>query len=204
MKEKTIKIYRFDELSKEAQMKVVENHGADFVNDDYWYEYVYEDFKDELKSKYGFVVEDMSFRGFWSQGDGASFTGEFVDPIEASEKFLAKYTIKCERDMMCDLITSLEITRDYSQSVHKNSVSCAFNIRGLCDIHDERMDFFLERRGTYDKLERKVNDWKDNMCDKLYKELEDTYDFLTSYDHVADYYTNCDDEEQFLEDGSDA
>ena len=203
MKEKVIKIYKFSELSREAQMKVVENHGDDFVSDDWWYECVYEDFKDELE-RYGFKVDDISFSGFWNPGDGASFTGEFVDPIEAAEKFLAKYTIKAERNMMSDLITSLEITRDDYREVHHNSVSCSFSIRDLCDIHDERMDAFLERRGTYEKLERLVNALKDTMCDKLYRELEDIHNFLTSYDHVADYYTNCDDEEQFLEDGSDA
>ena len=204
MKEKTIKIYRFDELSREAQEKVVENHWQDFVQYDWWQD-IFEDFTIKLRKEYGFKVGNIRFSGFGSQGDGASFTGEFDDPIEASEKFLAKYTIKAERNMLSDLINYLGIVRDTGRYVHKNTVSCVFDIKEIWgDYHEQREDAFLERRGTYGKLVKKVEAWKDNMCDELYKELEEMYDFLTGYEHISDYYTNCDDEEQFLEDGSDA
>ena len=204
MKEKTIKIYKFSELSREAQMKVVENHGGDFVNNDYWYEWVYEDFKDELESKYGFIVEDMSFSGFWSQGDGASFTGEFADPIEVVDTLLNDYLYPIEQVCLKNLVDYIGITRDTNHYVHKYTVSCAFSIKDIETNKEELWDNTLEQRRSYDTLERKINEWKNEMCDKLYRELEDTYDFLTGYEHVADYYTNCDDEEQFLEDGSDA
>lgn len=204
MKEKTIKIYRFDELSKEAQMKVVENHGVDFVNNDYWYEYVYEDFKDELKNEYGFEADDISFSGFWNQGDGASFTGEFVDPIEVVDKMLKPYLTNVERVCLSNLVDYIGVTRDTNRYAHKYTVSCAFSIKDIETDKEELWDNLLEQRHVYDTLERKINAWKNAMCDKLYKDLEETYKWLTSYDHVADYYIICDDEEQFLEDGSDA
>ena len=44
-----------------------------------WYECIVEDFCERVLPHFGLTVcpEDVSFSGFWSQGDGASFTGLF-------------------------------------------------------------------------------------------------------------------------------
>lgn len=73
----TIKIYSFDELNAEAKQVAI-NH---FKNDpnylDYdWWCYVYDDVKSALEV-IGFSDTDISFSGFWSQGDGARFTGNY-------------------------------------------------------------------------------------------------------------------------------
>lgn len=43
---------------------------------DGWYENVFEDAK-TIGALMGFVIRDIGFSGFWSQGDGAHFTGFF-------------------------------------------------------------------------------------------------------------------------------
>src|SRR5678815_5154732 len=44
-----------------------------------WYEFTIEDFCDNICPHFGLDVsyKDVAFSGFWSQGDGASFTGDF-------------------------------------------------------------------------------------------------------------------------------
>lgn len=68
-----IPLFKFDELGTECQQEVVENH-RDINVDHEWYEAEIEWFKDEMKIK-GYVVEDVSFSGFYSQGDGALWIG---------------------------------------------------------------------------------------------------------------------------------
>ena len=69
---KEIGIYFFDELPEELQKEVlIKNH--DFNTDFYWSDMELDYWKDKLNSM-GFEDADISFSGFWSQGDGASFT----------------------------------------------------------------------------------------------------------------------------------
>lgn len=42
-----------------------------------WWDSVYDDFK-TIAALLGFDAQDMQFSGFWSQGDGASFTGDYA------------------------------------------------------------------------------------------------------------------------------
>jgi len=65
--------YRYHELPDSAK-DVARNHYIEnWIHDD-WYDYVYENAKEE-GGDYGFDIEDINFSGFWSQGDGAMWTG---------------------------------------------------------------------------------------------------------------------------------
>lgn len=66
------KTYEFDELSDDAKKTAIENH-RDWNLFHNWYEYTIEMWKERLES-IGFEDADISFSGFCSQGDGASFT----------------------------------------------------------------------------------------------------------------------------------
>ena len=63
----------FKELSKNRQWEIIDSQ----MGDD-WYEPIIEDIKAELE-EFGISEPDIQFSGFWSQGDGASFTCESVD-----------------------------------------------------------------------------------------------------------------------------
>jgi hypothetical protein len=65
----------FKELSEDRQFEIVENS----MGDD-WHESIIEDIKAELE-ELGISEPDIQFSGFWSQGDGASFTCDGVDLI---------------------------------------------------------------------------------------------------------------------------
>lgn len=75
MKTKTIELFTFDELSENAKQKAIESLWDINVNYD-WYECLISEFEDQLMNA-GFSNIKINFSGFYSQGDGLSFTGDF-------------------------------------------------------------------------------------------------------------------------------
>lgn len=69
-------IYRFDELSESAKEKARDWWRAGSCGDNFWSEYVIEDAK-ECAAILGITIENIYWSGFCSQGDGASFTGDY-------------------------------------------------------------------------------------------------------------------------------
>lgn len=72
--------FSFDELSSDIQEKVLSDYKEEYMDhmDPWWYEDVIENFQSELENS---GLEDIkcNFTGFWSQGDGASFTANVRD-----------------------------------------------------------------------------------------------------------------------------
>lgn len=69
-------LYKFDELSDEAKEEAISKNRDINVDDEYWFEHIYEDAK-TIGSLIGITIENIYFRGFCSQGDGACFTGSY-------------------------------------------------------------------------------------------------------------------------------
>lgn len=67
----------YDQLSDEAKETAREKVRESETGDEWW-DFIYDDWKERLEKK-GFMVPDIAFSGFWSQGDGASFTCKYVD-----------------------------------------------------------------------------------------------------------------------------
>lgn len=81
-----VKIYQYRELKRMAargklDRDVLEKIHSDWsegaCSDDYWHEYLLgEDYWKAALAQIGFGYPDIRFSGFWSQGDGASFTAQ--------------------------------------------------------------------------------------------------------------------------------
>ena len=71
-------LYDIDDLkkpeNKHLKARVLDKYN-DINTSHEWYDNIEDDIKEELK-QLGFYNVDMRFSGFWSQGDGASITGE--------------------------------------------------------------------------------------------------------------------------------
>lgn len=76
MRQETIvKTYlKFSELNEKQQEQVIENLSDINICDD-WFQSTYDYYESKLK-KLGFYDVKFEFSGFWSQGDGASFTAK--------------------------------------------------------------------------------------------------------------------------------
>lgn len=160
MRQIKINLYQFDELDKKAQEKALENFRSINVEWD-WYEPVYEEFK-EIASEYGIEVDDMNFSGFYSQGDGASFTGEISDFKKFAEK------------------TGLEKLARFSKVIEENLTMKIkrYNV----DVYGS----YVSHPAIENPIEGKLREVKEELCEKLYRILEEEYDYLTSNEVVKE------------------
>jgi hypothetical protein len=76
MKTVEVKLYTIDELSDTAQAKAIEHFRDGQADDTYWHEFVFDDAK-EIGALMGITIKDIYFSGFYSQGDGACFEGDY-------------------------------------------------------------------------------------------------------------------------------
>ena len=84
----------YDQLADLAQERARDWYRRAFEHDDMWHEHTLDEWKAEL-AEMGFVDADIAFSGFWSQGDGASFTCPRFDIFKYAEFF--KYGQPTER-----------------------------------------------------------------------------------------------------------
>ena len=71
-----IKTFKFNELSPEAQQVAIDQYRESDHLIDGWHEHIEEDFHAILEM-IGVYNIDSQFCGFWSQGNGASFSGKY-------------------------------------------------------------------------------------------------------------------------------
>jgi len=69
----------FNDLPEDRQLEILSGRMEHM--DDYWHECIISDFTEELES-FGFREPEINFSGFWSQGDGASFTSNRIDILQ--------------------------------------------------------------------------------------------------------------------------
>lgn len=130
----TITVYKFDELEGRAKEKAAETL-RDWATDHEWWDAVYAIAKED-GAKRGFEIEDIRFSGFWSQGDGASWTGsvdvkQFVEwMLEQPEDTPAHRWIDADRHRYLCLIELMNdgwiarivsVTRNGYHYVHENT-----------------------------------------------------------------------------------
>lgn len=80
-----ITVYKFNELEGRAKENA-RNKLIEWATDHEWWDAGYANAKED-GAKRGFDIEDIRFSGFWSQGDGASWTGS-VDVTQFIEFML--------------------------------------------------------------------------------------------------------------------
>lgn len=77
-----VQVFTYDQLpDDQAKEKAVEWYGSD-TSDDFWSEYTLDDWKEFLTDMgFGYDTDhvEIGYSGFWSQGDGASFTCKTFD-----------------------------------------------------------------------------------------------------------------------------
>jgi hypothetical protein len=190
-----------------TKQKLIDKYRDININNDWW-EPVYDFFTEDM-ANLGIRVDEMYFRGFWSQGDGACFEGSVSDwPV-----FLAKHGT--DNPVLADHAKkhfSFGCTHRHFY-YHENSVSydCDLPIPdSSSDIHfaedyspypvdDLRTSAWLSVLNQYDstKLEDEFQDIFRSHMQDLYSRLEDEYEHLTSDEAVWEaVVANCLDKEE--------
>lgn len=215
-------VFTFEELPENIQEKAIDNL-RDINVDHNWYEYSFDYYK-ELLENVGFENAEISFSGFWSQGDGASFVADcdaqkilnyMFFENEGQMSWLIKKGLKdkaMEEVKRWNLWFTMaenhgsihfSIKRNSSRYSHENTIS-----------PDVEIDTDYQDKGTWnngawesvfmskvnqEKLETMFEEYVRDWCRKIYKGLESEYEYLTSDESVLD--TILANEYLFTEDG---
>ena len=155
-----------------------------------WWDYTYEDFKVEMQTK-GITVDEMNFTGFYSQGDGASFTGrvdmiQFLKVHDIDHKYMAASFFAEQGELWA------EITRGSSRYSHENSVSINLMVDSYNNYAEgsTRYEVYETMQEVLDleipDLEKEVEDICKGYMRDLYAKLRDEYEHLTSREAIWD------------------
>ena len=192
---KIVKTYSFNELSDEAK-QVAFNNNSD-INVDHWdwYDSTKYDFHTILELV-GFYNIDSNFSGFYSQGDGASFSANYRykkgclkavkqhAPNDVALHSIIEGIISHQKNN--GYLLSCEVSKRGNYS-HSNTMR--FNWYKNDDGFDWKNDFIED---DLEQLFRGLADW-------YYSRLGSEHEYLTSFDAVAEMLEA--NEIQFLENG---
>lgn len=179
---------RWVALSEKRQDELLEEHRDDDV-DHGWWEFTYEDFKEKCTGL-GLRVDDISFSGFFSQGDGACFSGHVNDwslilPLIKRESLLS---------------LAQEHGWSWGVSGRDHHYCHAQTMGGELDAHlpdnpysenDEPLQhdaWNIANPVTYDdldKLNSELTDYCRELANELYHDLEREHDYLTDDEQVV-------------------
>lgn len=149
-----------------------------------WFDFVYEDFK-SICEILGIELDkyEPCFSGFWSQGDGASFTGDYrsewsKDAVGRIRQYAPMdNTLHRIADGLLEASKSFPIFARISRRgsyYHEQTMYLSeFEISDDCDEDDVTQEVFSS-------VEEKVLDCMKDLALWLYGKLEEEYDHLTS------------------------
>ena len=151
-----------------------------------------------------YTTKKIFFSGFWSQGDGACFTGSYSCAPEA----IAKITAECDDAKLLDLATRLTVVQvaakiQYGCTVEARiTTSGSYSHSGTMNVETSYTDDIDDSDETADAIEAtdaEITDYMREFADWIYAQLEAEYDYLTSDEHLTEYLVE--DENLFDEDG---
>ena len=202
----TITAYKFSELTGSAKERA-RSTLTEWRTNYNWYDNVYEN-ATEYAEQFGYYIEDIQFSGFWSQGDGASWTGE-INLMEFIEKHADKKSASFGEDMIlvelmrCSWVnTTMHIVRRTYHYCHENTMTYEYN--DWTDWEFVSEDAVLEAgvmqgasvkqlRESFD-VETRINVWlrlamncAKQYAKDIYRQLEQDYEHITSDEELADF-----------------
>jgi len=199
---KEIGIYFFDELPENLKHKAIEeNH--DWNIDYEWYSLSIDEWKNRLE-KMGFEDANIRFSGFWSQGDGASFTAS------CDHQKILNTLFMCNEQNIGDLkrwrlwfelvengpYFRFGIRRNSHHYSHENTIEPYVEEDMSCFQHkiyeafdDRGRKYYtsvFDRKASLLDLEEMFTDFVKDLCREIYSYLEQEYDYLTSAEAIAE------------------
>ena len=181
-----------DTATLEKYADLIDTHRYIDVEDSYWYEYTLEEFETLLKvlgvdARYHSSTDKLAgwFRGFCSQGDGASFRGRVAcssgdldaayaalgwGPDEERDRIVAEY-IALQNMYDGQIYGTVQTSGHYT-----HSGTMTFE---LDDDYDEE-EHMLGNPELAEHVEGEVQQLMRDLADWLYKQLKAEYDYRTS------------------------
>ena len=168
-------IYSFDELSDDAKDRAREWWRDGFLQDSDWHIFTIDDAK-ECLALLGFTVADILYTGFWSQGDGACFTGSWsasdVKPVRAMRAHAPKDD------------TLLRLSRDLNRLARRDKEACATLTHR--DRYCHEMTIGFDGKAKHDDTRDSIVELARDAMRWVYRQLEQEYEYQTANEQVDD------------------
>lgn len=201
---KEIKLYKYNELSKEAKEKVNENYLASYLESSIRSESFEELVKSDLESSKGIkVTEDfeVEYDLSYCQGDYLNLYGG-LDFEELSNELKSRfYKNLSEKEIK---LFEEFIKYNYVDFERTNYYGCA-GVEIRIKINSEGYNYLVEHEEKEDKyyeivvkIEKNIEEWYDEICEE-YKELGYRYFYEGDEDEIKEYYEDT--KQLFLENG---
>ncbi len=187
-------VMTFDELTPESKEKAVEQFRQINVEDYEWWDSIYEMFKEDTTE---FDVEKIYFSGFWSQGDGAMFEYSGISEELVHEAIDSLDISKYKREAMKSEVVFSAKGTHRGHYCHERSCHHIMYFE-VNDIDRENIDqlFYEHHVELEDFIEERYRD----LAHKLYRSLEEDYEYLTNEEAIIE--TIIANEYEFHIDGS--
>jgi hypothetical protein len=204
MRTKTVvyEIFKFDELSDDAKSKARDWWREDGLAYE-WHDLVYEDAK-RIGAIFGITGMDIFFSGFWSQGDGACFTGDYRFKRGMSKAIREYAPLDEMLHVIADGLEAAQGTTELPLTASINRTDSHY-----CHEYGVTFDVEIEQEAWWDDenfveintgQEEAVTYQLRNFMRWIYKALEAEYNYLNS-DEAVDETIECN-EYEFFKDGS--
>ena len=175
MREVVQKVYKFEELTKEVQAKVVNRHKYTLIDSIAWEEYISEDFMYTLLHDYGFNADEDSVSfSLYDAAEGAGFTGTF-DIIEYAIKIAKHFDTEdhISDDVLDEIRKYGEVRVAKYSWISSNPRSWNTYIELLIDgipmEEDEKYAYFIAA----------LEEWRKEECERLYENAQADYEYYT-------------------------
>jgi hypothetical protein len=172
---KQIPVYKFKELSPDAQQKAID-HETEFQSENWSGDFTLEYLKEELDI-IGFESASIQFSGFWSQGDGASFTAG----IDA-QKILAHLASQTENPESLKTYKRLQkvcAARLLSWGVGRSSSRYSHEKACYIETSNELPDHWIWEKAV-ESVTAGIEETRLDLCRQIYADLEADYKDRTS------------------------
>lgn len=136
-----------------------------------WWDSVYDDFIN-IAGILGFDVQDIQFSGFWSQGDGASFTGNYA----YKKGCVAAIIVYAPKD---------ETLHAIARDIVTMQKPAFYRIEGPIYRQSHRYSHEKTIRAESDELTGIAR----QLCQWLYDQLKKDHEYRTAW-HAGDCYAN--------------
>ena len=182
MRTMSYSVYMFAELSDSAKAAAIEANRD--INTDYdWWDGVYCD-ATTIAELFGLEIDRIFFSGFWSQGDGARFTGTYRYKKGALKAVKAYAPLDTELHGIVERLQAAQSRRFYGL-VATTETSGRYEHSGCMSVDVDVYD--PDRFGVVD--DQSEQDIKDNLrwfADWIYSRLEEDYRYRTGDEAVIE------------------
>jgi len=205
------KLLKWEELSQEAKEYAIKKYREEGFSYDWW-DSVYEMAKEE-GAELGFLIDDIYFSGFWSQGDGACWTGQVDVRAWLESQGIDSIGVSA----WCELIQE-DFTQKHIRVTHSNHHYSHENTMGFSDLDfeldpdpDNASTSGFEMKGNHifkgmdwkllldiiktdpacpykniEQIEQAVAESAKDYACTIYKRLQEDYEYLTSDEVIAE------------------